>query len=57
MSIIRVLKSRIVEAACRTDFMSFVQSAFQILDRFDAEPKLASLCHSLLSRACAARRD
>ena len=57
MSIMRALKSRIIEAACRTDFMSFVQSAFQILDRFDAEPKLASLCHSLLSRACAARRD
>jgi len=32
MSIIRVLKSRIVEAACRTDFMGFVQFAFQVLE-------------------------
>ena len=32
MSIIRILKSRIVEAVSRTDFMSFVQSAFQVLE-------------------------
>jgi hypothetical protein len=32
MSILRVLKSRIVEAACRTDFMTFFQSAFHVLE-------------------------
>ena len=32
MSIIRVLKSRIVEAACRTDFVTFFQSAFHVLE-------------------------
>jgi predicted phage terminase large subunit-like protein len=32
MSIIRVLKSRIVEATCRTDLISFVQWAFHVLE-------------------------
>jgi predicted phage terminase large subunit-like protein len=32
MSIMRVLKSRIIEAACRTDFMSFFQWAFHVLE-------------------------
>ncbi len=32
MSIIRVLQSRILEAACRTDFMSFFQWAFHALE-------------------------
>jgi hypothetical protein len=32
MSIMRVLKSRIIEAACRTDFLSFFQRGFHILE-------------------------
>ena len=32
MSIMRALKSRIIEAACRTDFMSFFQWAFRVLE-------------------------
>jgi predicted phage terminase large subunit-like protein len=32
MSILRILKSRIVEAACRTNFMSFFQWGFHILE-------------------------
>ena len=48
MSNTRVPKSRIVEAACRTDFLSFFQWCFHILaSRFDAKHELASLKHGL----------
>jgi hypothetical protein len=32
MSSMRVLKSRIVEAACRTNFLSFAQWSFHVLE-------------------------
>ena len=32
MSIVRVLKSRIIEAVCRTDFIDFFQWAFHVLE-------------------------